>query len=106
MAEKPTQASVRVYTARDDIENTRRARLLVAALEREGWDAAVIDKLGSLPDLMKCVEDRVVHVPCVVVRTGGTVVARLLRVPSVKDARTLLDGATGGAGGAGGAGAD
>jgi len=89
--EAPPALEVLIFSSHDNVTLHRRARALQSGLTNHGILSNVYDKLGSdFDELLQVAKHRVVSTPTTVVYKHGAVVARLLRLPSTREARALL----------------
>lgn len=96
MAESETPVTsdgrlVIVCTEHSDVDATRRAKVLVAALRASGHKARYVDKLSSDVDqLLTVARYRLLHTPSWIVVDGAQVLLRMYNIPTPRAAQLVL----------------
>lgn len=86
---------VRLYYTEEDVECTRRARALRAALRRDGWDVRLVNRLSNkLDDLLLCAAEHIVRLPRWQVYINGKLWYDEHAMPSYNEAQKVLNDAS------------
>lgn len=89
----PTEGRILLFSADDDIDNHRRARVLESKLTQDGVACQLVNKLSTvLTDVLLVAKHRVLEVPSwILIDAAGAAASELHSgMPSVREMRSLL----------------